>query len=53
MSTGAELGQHILQTQNSKKFRRFNGGLNPRNLRPLGTLVALHGSESTEYERYW
>ena len=32
---GAELGQHILQTHNSKKLRRFNWRLN----HPLGRSV--------------
>jgi len=31
MSIGAELGQYILQTHNSKKFRRFNEGFEPPN----------------------
>jgi len=29
MSTGAELGQYILQTHNSKTFWRFNGVFEP------------------------
>jgi len=36
MSTGAEVGQYILQTRNSKTIRRFNGGnLNLQTI-PLG-----------------
>jgi len=37
---GAELGQYILQAHKSKKFWRFNGGLNLPNP-PLGTPVLL------------
>jgi len=32
MNIGTELGQYVLKTHNSKKFRGFNGGcLNPPN----------------------
>jgi len=32
MSTGADLGQYILQTHSSKKFFGFNGGFEPPDL---------------------
>jgi len=40
MSIEAELGQCILQTHNSKKFSRFNGG----SLNPITTLWVASGS---------
>jgi len=41
MSIGPELGQHILQTHNSKKNSEDSVGVEPPNPLPLGTPVFL------------
>jgi len=46
MSIGAELGQYILQTNNSKKFWRSNGGFEPPSLL-LGTPVVCNQNDNT------